>query len=195
MTKILKIKLGIILLAFTISVFAASDVDHSVAPRSDSLFNITDTWTTSEGKPFHLADLNGNPAVIAMIYTSCQYACPLVVADMKKIERRLPPSRAGKVRFAVISFDPEHDTIEKLKDYAKEHGIDSPSWVIANGSTGAVRRLAVVLGLKYKKLKSGGFEHDTLISVLDSTGAIKYQQRKLGQSGEEAAHTIEAMPQ
>src|ERR1035437_756766 len=76
------------------------------APQTESLFNITDNWTTSNGQEFHLDALGGNPSVIAMIYSSCKDVFPLIVEDMKKIERHLPSAQAGKVHFAVFSFDP-----------------------------------------------------------------------------------------
>ena len=159
-------------------------------PQSESLFNITDTWVTSDGKPFHLSELGGNPSVIAMIYTSCKDVCPLVVEDMKKIERNLPAALSGKVRFAVFSFDPDRDTTIILKDYSEAHGINTPTWVVANGKPEAVRRLAVSLGLKYKKTKSGDFEHGVGIYVLDDAGVIQYVQSKLLQDGEDAVTTL-----
>ena len=38
-----------------------------------------------------------------------------------------------------------------------------------------MRKLAVGLGIKYKKTKSGDFEHDATITILDEAGVIKYQ--------------------
>lgn len=158
--------------------------------QSESLFNITDTWTTIDEKPLHLADLNTGPTVIAMIYTSCQDVCPLIVEDMKKIERRLTGAQADTVRFAVFSMDPDRDTIKKLKDYARAHGIDSSRWIVARSSPEAVRRLAVAIGMKYKKLKSGDFEHSKLISVMDRNGVIQYQQSDIGLDGGSAENAI-----
>ncbi len=162
-------------------------------PKSESLFNITDSWTTSNGKQFHLNELSGNPSVIAMIYTSCKDICPLIVEDMKRIERRLPAARAGKVNFAVFSFDSERDTTKKLKEYAKSHGIDSSTWVVANSKSEVVRRLAVVLGMKYKKTKTGDFEHGIAIYILDEAGVVQYVQTNLGQNEEEAILALKHM--
>jgi protein SCO1 len=162
-------------------------------PQSESLFNITDDWTTSDGKPFQLHELGGNPSVIAMIYTSCRDICPLIVADMKKIERHLPATQVGKVHFAVFSFDPERDTSRKLKEYAQAHGIDTPSWVVASGKPEAVRRLAVALGMKYKKTRSGDFEHGVSIYILDDDGVVRHVQTSLGQDGEAALAVLKGM--
>jgi protein SCO1/2 len=144
-------------------------------PQTGSIYNLKDTWTTSEGKNFQLAELAGRPVVVSMIYTSCKEVCPRIVEDMKKIERTLPPELVGKVQFAVFSFDTQRDTTEKLKEYAKAHHIDTPTWLIARSEPGAVRRLSIALGMKYKKLGDGDFEHDTLITVVDQNGVITYR--------------------
>jgi protein SCO1/2 len=191
MKNILIIKWALLLLTFSISAYAHTHQSEAVAEhQSDSLFNITDTWTTIDEKPLQMADLNTGPTVIAMIYTSCQDVCPLIVEDMKKIERRLIGRQSDTVRFAIFSMDPERDTIKKLKDYARAHGIDSSRWVVARGSPDAVRRLAVAIGMKYKKTKSGDFEHSKLISIIDESGVIKYQQSDIGLNGESAVNAI-----
>ena len=145
------------------------------APKTESLFNITDTWVSSDEKTFKLSSFGGKPTVIAMVYTSCQYVCPLTVANMKRIEKSIPSAQLDKVNFAVFSFDPDRDTPAKLKEFAKTHGADGANWTLAQGKTNSVRKLAVSLGVKYKKTKSGDFEHDATISVLDGDGVIKYQ--------------------
>lgn len=165
------------------------------APGTDSLFNITDSWTAADGKTFQLASLGGKPTVIAMVYTSCQYVCPLTVQNIKRIERALPAEQAGKVNFALFSFDPERDTPARLTEFAKLHSITSPSWVLAQGNAAAVRKLAVTLGIKYKKVKSGDYEHDATISILDSNGVIKYQADAMNKNIDGASNALKDLLQ
>lgn len=193
MKKILEIMWSILFFVCSIPAIAHTHDTQAAPPQTESLFNITDTWTTSDGKPFHLDDLKGGPSVIAMIYTSCKDVCPLTVEDMKRIERSLPTTLSKKVHFAVFSFDPDRDTTDKLKKYAISHGIDSSRWFVTNSSADAVRRLAVALGVKYKKNKAGDFEHSTLISILDGSGVVKYQQSNIGQSEEKAILVLKGM--
>jgi protein SCO1/2 len=160
---------------------------------TDSVFNITDNWTTADGKTFQLSKLGGKPTVVAMIYTSCQYVCPLTIQNIKRIERSLSATQAGKVNFAVFSFDPQRDTLAKLTEFAKLHSITSPSWVLAQGSEGAVRKLAVTLGIKYKKVKSGDYEHDATISILDSNGVIKFQADAMNKNVDDATDALKAL--
>ena len=78
-------------LAFQNTTVFAHEHEHGgeakkiAAPKTDSVFNINDVWTSSEGKPVQLSQLNGKPTVIAMVYTSCQYVCPMIVSDMQRL--------------------------------------------------------------------------------------------------------------
>jgi protein SCO1/2 len=174
---------------------------HETAPSTpglstvstDSVFNITDNWTAADGKAFQLSKLGGKPTVVAMVYTSCQYVCPLTVQNIKRIERSLTAAQAGKVNFALFTFDPQRDTPAKLTEFAKLHSITSPSWVLAQGSEGAVRKLAVTLGIKYKKVQSGDYEHDATISILDSNGVVKFQADAMNKNIDGAADALKAL--
>lgn len=162
-------------------------------PSTDSVFNITDNWTAADGKTFQLSNLGGKPTVVAMVYTSCQYVCPLTVQNIKRIERSLSAAQAGKVNFALFSFDQQRDTPAKLTEFAKLHSITSPSWVLAQGSESAVRKLAVTLGIKYKKVQSGDYEHDATISILDSNGVVKFQADAMNKNIDGAADALKAL--
>ncbi len=162
-------------------------------PSTDSVFNITDNWTAADGKTFQLSNLGGKPTVVAMVYTSCQYVCPLTVQNIKRIERSLSAAQAGKVNFALFSFDPQRDTPAKLTEFAKLHAITSPAWTLAQGSESAVRKLAVTLGIKYKKVQSGDYEHDATISILDSNGVVKFQADAMNKNIDGATDALKAL--
>jgi len=162
-------------------------------PSTDSVFNITDNWTAADGKTFQLGKLGGKPTVVAMVYTSCQYVCPLTVQNIKRIERSLSAAQAGKVNFALFSFDPQRDTPAKLTEFAKLHAITSPSWVLAQGSESAVRKLAVTLGIKYKKVQAGDYEHDATISILDSNGVVKFQADAMNKNINDATDALKTL--
>jgi protein SCO1/2 len=187
-------------LAYSFPAFAENHEHHHhghettlSTPGTDSVFNITDNWTAADGKTFQLSKLGGKPTVVAMVYTSCQYVCPLTVQNIKRIERSLTAAQAGKVNFALFTFDPQRDTPAKLTEFAKLHSITSPSWVLAQGSEGAVRKLAVTLGIKYKKVQSGDYEHDATISILDSNGVVKFQADAMNKNIDGAADALKAL--
>jgi len=163
------------------------------APSTDSVFNITDNWTAANGSAFQLSALGGKPTVIAMVYTSCQYVCPLTVQNIKRIERSLGATQAANTNFALFSLDPERDTPAKLTEFAKLHGIANPSWTLAQGNASAIRKLAVTLGVKYKKVESGDYEHDATIFILDKDGVVKYQADAMNKNMNGASDALKAL--
>src|SRR5919112_2563173 len=78
----------------------ASAVAASVATVSDySLYDLPSRWRDQRGDTLHLAALAGRVRVVAMVYTSCHASCPLVVAELKRIEASLPASRRDDAGF------------------------------------------------------------------------------------------------
>ena len=95
--------------------------------------------TTHEGKKIDLADLRGSVFVYDFIFTSCAGTCPLMTKSLKNITTRIPASE--DVRFVSISVDPERDSPEILRNYAKSFGADS-RWLFLTGEKAQVAELS-----------------------------------------------------
>jgi len=166
--------------------------DDSLAPASApadmSIFNLDQTWSDDGGRKVKLSSLSGKPLVVAMVYSSCQAACPIIVSDMKRIEAALPKEVRGRVRFALFSFDPVRDSQKRLGEYRRERKVES--WLLLRSGEEQVRDLAAVLGFRYKLLPNGDYQHSNLITVIDSVGVVRYQLNGLGQGVEEATKKI-----
>lgn len=161
-------------------------------PSSESLYNFTAKWTSEQGKPFQLKQMRGKPAVIAMIYTTCQSACPLIIEDMKKIQRGISAKLRPDVQFLAISLDPKRDSSAVLKQYKEAHALNE-QWTLVRGSASAMRALAAALGVQFKQEAGGEFQHSYLISVLDREGVISFQQMGLGQDAAGAISALESV--
>jgi protein SCO1/2 len=162
------------------------------APATDSIFNLAQQWTNDAGAKVSLKSLAGQPLVVAMIYTSCQAACPMIVSDMKRIEAALPDKQRDRVRFVLFSFDPARDSVQRMNAYRKERGLAGERWVLLRASDDEVRELAAVLGLRYKRLPNGDFQHSNLVSIIDNGGVIRRQVSGLG---EDPAATVALLQQ
>jgi protein SCO1 len=158
-----------------------------------SIYNLTSIWTDQDGKPVSLETLRGEPVVVAMGYTSCKDICPMIVADMMAIEDRAKEASLPPIRFAFFSLDTAVDTPERLMAYAKDRGLDLSDWTLFNGDDKAVRELAAVLGVRYRRDASGGFDHSAIISILDSDGQIVTQQLDVQANTEEMVKKIAAL--
>lgn len=145
-----------------------------------SIYNLPSTWTTQEGKDIELKDLNGNVLVMVMIYTSCKAACPRLVADMRNIEQRVQSKNNDKIKYVLVSIDPEVDTPERLKEFAKKNLMDGAQWIFLRSSDDNTREFAATLAVNYKKISPIDFSHSNIISVFNSTGELVYQQEGLG---------------
>jgi cytochrome c peroxidase len=79
------------------------------------------TLLGSDGKPAPLLDLEDRRvAVVSFIYRSCTDAtgCPLALVSMQRLDARLAekPRLSRLVRLVTVSFDPKHDTPERMNE-------------------------------------------------------------------------------
>jgi len=116
-----------------------------------------------------------------MLYASCREACPLLLADIKRIEMELPQQVRPNLRVVLVSLDPERDTPEILQALARAHRVDESRWRLVSGSDETVREIAAVLGIKYRRLPDGSFNHSSVITLLDRSGVIQSRVEGIGQ--------------
>jgi protein SCO1/2 len=103
---------------------------------------------TQDGKKVHFYDdlIKGKIVAIDLIYTTCQYACPLETARLAQVHKKLG-DRVGKdIFFYSISIDPEHDTPEVLKAYMEKFHV-GPGWTFLTGKKEDIDFLSKRLGL------------------------------------------------
>jgi len=191
----IKFYLTLILIS-TLSLQACKNTDEKsetiITSTSDeeSIFNLSSKWNTEENNEIVLQDLKGKVLVVVMIYTSCQAACPRLVADMKSIAKQIPPDLNDKIQYVLVSIDPTTDTPEKLKAFAIENKMDEEKWTFLHGEENSVREFANVLSVKYKKIDPVDFSHSNIISVFDPHGNLVHQQEGLGVDNKETIESI-----
>ena len=155
-----------------------------------SIFNLTSKWNTEEGKEITLKELKGKTLVMVMIYTTCKAACPRLTGDMRNIEDKIPSEYKKDVQFVFVSIDPENDTPQRLKKFAKENYIDGEQWTFLQGKEISVREFANVLAVKYKQISPLDFSHSNIISVFNPQGELVHQQEGLGVDNKETITKI-----
>ena len=89
-----------------------------------------------DGRAIHLDQFRGKQLLITFIYTRCPLPnfCPLVTRNFAAINRQLSadPKMKGKTHLLCVSFDPEHDTPERLKAYGEEFAGSDAKSVFSN---------------------------------------------------------------
>ncbi|MDT0295627.1 SCO family protein [Mesonia ostreae] len=158
-----------------------------------SIYNLPTKWTTHNDKEIELKDLKGDVLVMVMIYTSCQAACPRLVADMRNIHKKVSDKANKKTKYVFVSIDPEVDTTERLKTFAKENEMDSEEYLFLRGTKEDTREFAAVLAVSYKSISPIDFSHSNIISVFDKQGVMQYQKEGLGEDDSETIKTIQEL--
>jgi len=167
--------LSVRLAAFIAFAWAFGAPPADAAPTAlpgDSLYQLDLALTDQDARSAPLAALRGKPVLIAMFYTSCQFVCPLIIESLRRVDNALTPQERAQLHVVLVSFDPERDTPRVLNATAVERHVDTSRWTLARTDASGVRKLAAVLGVQYRAIENGDFNHSTVISLLDSNGRI-----------------------
>jgi protein SCO1/2 len=130
------------------------------------------TFLTQDGKPVRFYEdlVKGKIVAINLIYTTCEYACPLETARLAQVQRLLGDRMGRDIFFYSITIDPEHDTPTVLKEYAEKYHA-GPGWLFLTGTRADVERVSKRLGLFSERDRSTADGHMPFLLVgNDATG-------------------------
>ena len=145
---------------------------------ANSIYQLSVPFTDQQGRTSKLEDWRGKPVMISMFYSSCQFVCPRIVEALKRTEEGL----ATKVPVLMVTFDPVRDDTAALKVMAEERQLDPKRWTLARTDARNVRKLAAMLGIQYRELPSGEFNHSSVIILLDAEGRVVGKTSTLGEA-------------
>jgi protein SCO1/2 len=164
-----------------LGVFALPLASRAAAPGlpGDSIYQVHASLVDQDGRAFELDSARGTPLLVSLFYTSCQMVCPMIFETIHATLKALPAEDRKAMRVLMISFDPARDSVEVLKKTATQRSCDA-QWTLARGNEATVRKIAAVLGVQYRRLADGEFNHSTLVTLLDREGRIAAKTGKLG---------------
>lgn len=137
-----------------------------------------------DGKRFSLAGYKGKALAITFIYRECPLPdyCIKMSRNFSDLAIRLAGDAVARdrIRLLSISFDPERDTPEKLKQYGQGY-LGNPQrpdfsiWRLAVGSDKEVRSVADFFGLKYEVDQNDKtqFNHALVTAVVNPDGTVR----------------------
>ncbi|HEX3122228.1 MAG TPA: SCO family protein [Rhodanobacteraceae bacterium] len=175
---------GLFLFLMAFALNAPAKAASADAPRSlpgDSVYQLDISLTNQDGRVSKLADLRGTPVLIAMFYTSCKYVCPMIIDSMLRVDKALTPEQRSELRVVLVSFDPSNDTPQALKAASELRHLDLTRWTLARTDAESVRKLAAALGVQYREISPGEFNHSAVISVLDKQGRNLAHSSRIGE--------------
>jgi len=150
-------------------------------PTDTSLYLLDSKWTSDVNREIKLGALRGRPQIVAMFFTHCEYACPILVSELKTIESKLPPAVLAKVDFLLVSIDAKRDTPAELASFREKRQLTSERWTLLRGEADDARELAALLGVNYAEDSRGQFAHSNLITLLNAEGEVTFQHAGLKQ--------------
>lgn len=127
------------------------------------------------GAVVRLADYRGRPLVVSLVFTACTQSCPLIIERLAKAVE-VAREAVGADSFAVLTvgFDSRHDSPERMRAFARAHGVDEPGWRFVSGDRPTVDALAEDLGF-LRVASPRGFDHIAQISVIGPDGRVHSQ--------------------
>jgi protein SCO1/2 len=158
-----------ILFQLIILLYAGIALANPIA-EGESLYQLKLDLTDQHGEHIGLDAFRGQPVLISMIYATCPYVCPLTVNTIQLTESELEADKRKQLRVLLVSFDSENDTPERLTAVVEKQKVDDARWKLARADSDDVRKLAAVLGIRFRQLPDGEFNHSTVITLLDADG-------------------------
>ncbi|WP_164102949.1 SCO family protein [Candidatus Laterigemmans baculatus] len=148
----------------------ATDGD-APASASDSPATGESEWLTSftlterSGEQVSSESLQGQPYVASFFFSTCPSIC---VMQNQKIQQLQTEFEDQGVRFVGISVDPETDTPETLREYAKRFKADEDQWLFLTGDLTYIRRV----GAEVFEVAAEEKFHTEKLILVDESGEI-----------------------
>ena len=132
-------------------------------------------------KPISNNDYLGKVYIVEFFFTTCTTICPIMNTNLVHIQN----SFTAFPNFGIASFtiNPEFDTSEVLKLYAKENDINNLNWNLLTGDRSDIYKLANEGFNLYTAASSDfvdGFEHSGYFAIIDKEGYIRSRVDQFG---------------
>jgi len=131
-------------------------------------FHLTD----QDGQEISLENLKGAIWIVDFIFTRCQGPCPILSARMAQIAEALKGNK--DIKLVSVTVDPDYDTPEVLKEYAKKFGADTHQWTFLTGPKDKIEAF-MVKGMLQSIIRTPtqGLIHSTQLILVDRQGQIR----------------------
>jgi protein SCO1 len=145
----------------------------------------------SNGSAVKLGQYRGKVIALAFGFTHCPRICPVTLANLSRVFRKLGPA-ASDVQVVFVTVDPERDTPQRMREYLS---FFDPTFVGATGTPQqleAVRRdFGISASKATSKIKNLGYEvhHSSFVYLIDREGQLRLLM-PFGKSADDLAHDI-----
>ena len=133
------------------------------------------TLLDSAGRRLALSELRGRVVLLSFIYTSCTTTCPLLTHQMALLEDRLRHAKLwpSSVSFVSVTVDPERDSAQALKDFARRFEATDPNWRFLREQSAQLRPVLAAYDEWTRPLPDGDLDHPARVYLIDRRGTIR----------------------
>jgi len=145
----------------------------------DSLWHTTSNirLVNQLGDTVSLYDIKNKAIVFDLFFTHCPSICPRLTRSMKSLQESFKTGGASRlkvdtsvVQFISLSIDPENDSVQQLKIYADNFGINPDNWWLLTGNRDSIYKF-IFEELRIDKLSNEpvdtSFAHTSRFALLD----------------------------
>lgn len=132
-------------------------------------------FVNEAGKAIKLSDFKGKAVGLTFIFTRCPFPtfCPKMTSNFEKAAAEL--AKAGgptNWHLLSISFDPEYDTPEKLREHASRFKRDASKWSFVTSEKIEIQALTEQLGLMFAN-RNGTIDHNLRTAIIGPDGKLR----------------------
>ncbi len=143
----------------------AGDVRPSVVRVEPTAHEVGDfTLIERSGEPFEASSLRGKVWVASFFFANCPGICLKLNQSIAELQKELDP----QVHFVSITVDPDKDTPESLREYAKRVGA-TDRWLFLTGSMRDIKDIAN----DSFQVAAGPASHSERLMVVDRQGRVR----------------------
>jgi protein SCO1/2 len=145
-------------------------------PPAQARERFTRTFAYYDSPDVTLTDMNGarvtlasalahdGPVFLQFIFTTCPTICPVMSGTLSSAQEKLG-NEAARVRMISISIDPEQDTPERLREYARKFKA-GPRWMFLTGDLEKI----VAVQKSFDAYRGNKMRHEPLTFVRAAPG-------------------------
>jgi len=138
----------------------------------ESIYNLKIELNDKNGRYLDISKLAGKVHIFSMIYVNCKTICPIIIANMKELEKKLTKEQLENIQFTLVTLDPERDNCVSLNRFFFEKKFNEKHWNLYRTTKENTLKLALATGIKYKRDRTE-FIHSNMIGVIDRSGVIR----------------------
>jgi protein SCO1/2 len=133
-------------------------------------------FTNELGQAVSFNDFHGQALAVTFFYTRCPLPdfCPRLSKNFQEASQKLEAMTNGPANwhFISVSFDPQFDTPEMLRNYGKAYGYDPAHWSFFTGPTDKIAALARASGVEYEE-SGGTINHNFRTLIVNAQGHLQ----------------------